>query len=354
MNQARRWGPLLAVLAAVTAALTALAACGDDAGSSPSPAAQANRATQPSSSTASRAGTTSATAPPPTATPPPPPPPPPTPTPANAALLARASQLVSQATADNLDAGPVPALAAQLSAAQTAGGDVAGAATQLTIALNGLQQLIAANDAVSQQLAALMPAVDQAAAEQTSGAGAEMASYQAAKPAFQAARTMAQMSVLQAQVASLTSGVQADLTSQACGHPVPPGKVITISLSLQEMVFYQDGCAVRATPITTGRPALPTPAGSFQVFEKDSPYVMRSPWPPGSPFWYPTTTVRYAMEFAAGGYFIHDASWEAASEYGPGGQNTSGASHGCVHVPNGVMPWLYSWAQIGTPVIISP
>jgi lipoprotein-anchoring transpeptidase ErfK/SrfK len=78
-----------------------------------------------------------------------------------------------------------------------------------------------------------------------------------------------------------------------------------------------------------------------------------SPWPKGSPFWYPTGTVTWVMEFDVGGYFLHDASWEPPSMFGPGSENTYVASHGCVHIPTPVMRWAYQWTPIGTPVIIT-
>jgi len=59
------------------------------------------------------------------------------------------------------------------------------------------------------------------------------------------------------------------------------------------------------------------------------------------------------MEFASGGYFIHDAPWEPSGEYGPGSENSSGASHGCVHIQTPTMQWVYQWTPIGTPVIIT-
>jgi lipoprotein-anchoring transpeptidase ErfK/SrfK len=130
--------------------------------------------------------------------------------------------------------------------------------------------------------------------------------------------------------------------------------VITISLSLQEMMFYQDGCVVKATPVTTGRPQLRTPTGRFSVFSKPSNFTFISPWPKGSPFYYYPTPARWGMEFDGGGYFIHDASWESTNSYGPGGENNQqAASHGCVHTPTPVMQWAFSWTPIGTPVVIS-
>jgi lipoprotein-anchoring transpeptidase ErfK/SrfK len=155
------------------------------------------------------------------------------------------------------------------------------------------------------------------------------------------------------QLSALQNTVNTELTANQCGHNVGSGKVITLNLTLQEMVFYQDGCVVNAAPSTTGRRDLRTPTGTFHIFFKTSPFTMVSPWPPGSPFWYPTGTVTWVMEFAGGGYFIHDAYWEPESAYGPGSEDTYSASHGCVHIPTSVMLWAYQWTPIGTPVYIS-
>jgi lipoprotein-anchoring transpeptidase ErfK/SrfK len=120
------------------------------------------------------------------------------------------------------------------------------------------------------------------------------------------------------------------------------------------MVFYQDGCVVKATPVTTGRPQLRTPTGRFSIFYKKTPFTFISPWPPSSPFYYFPSPVSWVMEFAGGGYFIHDAPWESSGSYGPGGEdNLAAASHGCVHTPGSVMQWAFSWTPVGTPVVIS-
>ncbi len=82
---------------------------------------------------------------------------------------------------------------------------------------------------------------------------------------------------------------------------------------------------------------------------------MISSWPYGSPFWYPPTWVSQVMEFDQGGYFLHDASWEPVSDFGPGGEdNEAAASHGCIHVPTPTMQWLYAWTPVGTPVTVVP
>ncbi len=127
------------------------------------------------------------------------------------------------------------------------------------------------------------------------------------------------------------------------------GKVIVISLSRQVLTAFQDGNAVLTTFVATGRPQLPTPPGVYHIFARYSPYKFISPWPYGSPFWYPSAWTSFAMEFIGGGYFIHDAPWR--SWYGPGA-NLYNGTHGCVNVPYSPMAMLWNWAPNGTTVVV--
>lgn len=142
------------------------------------------------------------------------------------------------------------------------------------------------------------------------------------------------------------------------GSPSPVGKVIVVSLSHQWLYAYQNGKEVFNAAVMTGRPALPTPAGTYHVFAKLHPTTFYSPWPSSSPYWYPPTYINYALEFREGGFFLHDSWWH--SVYGPG---TNGwhydpkygwqwGSHGCVAMPYSAAAWLYNWAPIGTTVVI--
>ena len=270
-------------------------------------------------------------------------------------VLATAQRLVATAAADNLDAGNTATLASRLSAEIAANQDATATADQLLTAVSTLQALVNLNNQVSGQIRPLLWQVDQARAESTPNAAAFAAQVGAIGTQFANARETADLNAVETAITTLQTQVGAELTANQCGHTsVGVGKVITINLTLQEMVFYQDGCAVQATPITSGRPALPTPTGTFHIFYKTTPFEMISPWPMGSPYYYNPTWVTYVMEFAGGGYFIHDAYWEAPGSYGPGGEdNPSAASHGCVHTPMSVMRWAYSWTPIGTPVIIT-
>ncbi len=147
-----------------------------------------------------------------------------------------------------------------------------------------------------------------------------------------------------------------DRTLQQAMAATLPAKAITISLQEQTLRALDHGQTVFTTYVTTGRPGLETDRGTFKVYWKVTPWVMHSPWPKESPFWYPDTPVRTVMWFN-GGEGIHDASWRAY--YGPGTNfqhydplGATTGTHGCVNVPARLMGWLWDWTPAGTPVIV--
>lgn len=135
-------------------------------------------------------------------------------------------------------------------------------------------------------------------------------------------------------------------------------KVIDINLTQQKLTAFESGKAVYTTLVLTGRAGLATPVGTYHVLAKESPTTFYSPWPAGSPNYYAPTHINYALEWKAGGYFLHDSWWHTA--YGPGTNGwhddpTYGwqdGSHGCISMPNAAAQWLYNWAPIGTTVQI--
>lgn len=133
------------------------------------------------------------------------------------------------------------------------------------------------------------------------------------------------------------------------GHQGPV-RLITIVLSAQHLTAYEDSKVIVSTDVTTGRPGMETPVGTHHIMEKYSPYRFISPWPRGDPNYFDPLDVKWAMLFAAGGYFIHDAWWQ--QNWGPGA-NTKSGSHGCVNMPESAMGTLYQWAQVGDEVIVS-
>ena len=136
-------------------------------------------------------------------------------------------------------------------------------------------------------------------------------------------------------------------------------KVIVVSLSRQWLYAYANGSEVFNTAVMTGRPELGTPTGTYHIFAKRSPTTFYSPFPRGSAEWYPPTHITYALEWKAGGFFLHDSWWH--SVYGPGTNRWhydpidgwQSGSHGCISMPLSAAAWLYAWAPIGTMVQIN-
>jgi lipoprotein-anchoring transpeptidase ErfK/SrfK len=133
-----------------------------------------------------------------------------------------------------------------------------------------------------------------------------------------------------------------------------PTRIIVVSIQGQRLTAYEDGRVMVDTPVTTGRPALATDIGAMRVLRKDAPWTMQSPWPKGSPEWYPDTVVQMVVWFTKNGEGLHDASWQPPDTLGPGSQNGPYASHGCIHLTLQAVTTLFDWAPIGTPVVVYP
>jgi len=149
-----------------------------------------------------------------------------------------------------------------------------------------------------------------------------------------------------------------EIPSPDVAAPTQQGQVILVSRRQQWLWAYEDGWLVFATPVSTGQPDLPTPIGVYHVMRKQTNTTFYSPWPKGSPYYYPPLHINYALLFRAGGFYIHDAPWRY--EFGPGTNlplqlpdgTTQTGSHGCVDVPTSAGAWLYQWARVGAVVAI--
>jgi hypothetical protein len=269
-------------------------------------------------------------------------------------LVAQAAAAENLASADGLSVLQVPAAVTALQLTLSNG--QAGSAQSLSLSeqLEALKAEIGLQQRITGLNHTVMGLVDQASFEQIPNSASFQVEYSAGKAAFQSAKTVDGLGSAQSNLLSLQTKVTAALAADRCGHNNIEGKSIYVSISLEEMIFYDDGCVVNATPVTTGRPQLPTPTGTFSIFLKEGPVEFISGDPPCSPYYYAPVMIRYAMEFLSGGYFIHNAPWEDNDDYGPGSQYDNViASHGCVHTPLATMAWAYSWTPVGTPVVIS-
>ncbi len=147
-----------------------------------------------------------------------------------------------------------------------------------------------------------------------------------------------------------SDGLTAKPGCGAYGWTPPAGKWMVISLECQEISAYQDGRLLQDTLLTSGRPALATQRGHTHVLNKNHPFLMVSPWPPGSQYYYYPSWVQYVTWIWPNGTGIHDAYWEPDSALGPGSPLGPYASHGCIHVTLSMAQWVYYWADVGIPV----
>jgi lipoprotein-anchoring transpeptidase ErfK/SrfK len=269
-----------------------------------------------------------------------------------AALVVAADQRVSVARGDNLDTAALRSLIATLTAGNGDAAATVAAIKSLEADIGSLNALIVLDGRVAGELRTLSARVVLATAHNAAGAATFAGQDSSLSAQVRAGGTAARLNSVAAQIVTVEDSVNAALTAVGCGHDVPNGKVIDVDVTTQSAVYFDDGCIAGQSLVTTGRPGLRTPTGTFHIYAKYSPITLISPWPKSSQYYYSPEKASYAMEFLRGGFFIHDAPWEPTSDFGPGSQNGVDASHGCVHIPTPTMAWLYTWSPIGTTVIV--
>jgi LysM repeat protein len=124
------------------------------------------------------------------------------------------------------------------------------------------------------------------------------------------------------------------------GGTTPPSgggtRWIDVDLSSQTLRAYAGNTVVRAMIVSTGISSYPTPPGRFTIYSKYPSVTMSGPgyYLPGVP---------HTMFFYKG-YAVHGTYWH--SNFG------TPMSHGCINLTRGDAAWLYSWASVGTAVVI--
>ena len=155
------------------------------------------------------------------------------------------------------------------------------------------------------------------------------------------------------QTRSLKAAVPAP---NACASNQLP-KLILVSISKRRTWACQDNKTLLSTAVITGNENLAsdlTPTGNYRILVKqtnvkligcdtDQPNVCWNDF------------VHYDLIFLYnkyGHYDFHDATWRQPGDFGSISPYSANASHGCVETPLTAMTWLYSWADVGTPVQI--
>lgn len=124
---------------------------------------------------------------------------------------------------------------------------------------------------------------------------------------------------------------------------ISEGKYIDIDIGSQTMILFEDGVALDAYLISSGKRGMDTPKGNFQIHNKAS-----RPWSKQyllfMPYWMAITS--------DGKYGIHELpEWPGGHKEGANHLGIP-VSHGCVRLGVGPAKRVYEWAGTGTPVLI--
>lgn len=122
-------------------------------------------------------------------------------------------------------------------------------------------------------------------------------------------------------------------------------KRIVVDRSEQKLYAYDGDILFMETKISTGLELTPTPRGTFTIFKKTPSRYMQGPLPGlADQQYYDLPGVPWNLYFTHGGAVIHGAYWH--NSFG------SRYSHGCVNVSPADAHTLYTWAELGTKVIV--
>ncbi|MDP2598248.1 MAG: L,D-transpeptidase family protein [Candidatus Liptonbacteria bacterium] len=121
-------------------------------------------------------------------------------------------------------------------------------------------------------------------------------------------------------------------------------KRIVVDRSKQILSAYDGEELFMETKISTGLELTPTPRGTFVIFKKTPSRYMQGPIPGISDQYYDLPGVPWNLYFTSDGAVIHGVYWH----------NNFGrpSSHGCVNLPPEQARKLYTWADVGTRVIV--
>ncbi|GAB4145340.1 MAG: hypothetical protein OHK0017_04810 [Patescibacteria group bacterium] len=126
-------------------------------------------------------------------------------------------------------------------------------------------------------------------------------------------------------------------------------KIIVVDVTSQRMQALELGKVSLDTLVTTGRDGYETPSGVYTIQNKARKVNLKA----NAYFRARGENYNVWSDYWLGlgdGYGIHDA-WRWRSVYGGQDYHTKG-SHGCVNTPLEAMKTIYSWADVGTKVVI--
>lgn len=122
-------------------------------------------------------------------------------------------------------------------------------------------------------------------------------------------------------------------------------KLLQVNTTTKRMSAYENNTLIRTFLISAGAAGTPTVTGRYSIYSKYRRQDMRGFNADGSTYFQPN--VEWVNYFYRD-YAIHGNYWRPLSYFG-----SVNSSHGCVGVVNSDAEWIYNWAPIGTPVIVT-
>jgi hypothetical protein len=121
-------------------------------------------------------------------------------------------------------------------------------------------------------------------------------------------------------------------------------KWLLVNLTTKRMYAYEDTTLVRSFLVSAGAYGTPTVQGSYKIYAKYASQDMRGANADGTNYF--QSNVQYVNYFYKD-YAVHGNYWRPLSYFG-----NINSSHGCIGVVNSDAKWIYSWAPIGTTVMV--
>lgn len=121
-------------------------------------------------------------------------------------------------------------------------------------------------------------------------------------------------------------------------------KWIEVDITTKRMYVYNGNSLQRTFLVSAGAPSTPTVTGTFAIYSKYTKKTMRGANADGSNYVQPDVPW---TNFFYRDYAIHGNYWRPGYYFG-----NVNSSHGCVGLTVSDAAWVYSWAPIGTPVVV--
>jgi hypothetical protein len=129
-----------------------------------------------------------------------------------------------------------------------------------------------------------------------------------------------------------------------------PGRWIDVDLTTLRATAYEGEKPVYEAPVTSGKPGWETVTGTYYIRSRVASETMDSLTigvPHDAPEGYLLKNVLYTQYFTGEGDAIHSNYWQPEWVFGK-----ANTSHGCVGMRTSDAAYFWSFANIGTPIVI--